>query len=88
MHYAVCFRGIFETGCLLHFERVHISSEQHSVSGRTSFENGDDGRKLFPCCDLEIEIAQRLDDRALRARECEAYLRMPVDLAPEPDDLR
>jgi hypothetical protein len=43
---------------------------------------------LLPRGDLEIEIAKRVNDRALRVRECEAYLRTPVDLPSEPDDVR
>jgi hypothetical protein len=35
-----------------------------------------------------IEIIKRINDRALRVRECEAYLGMAVNLPSEPNDLR
>ena len=81
MHRSVYFGSVIKAGCFLDFKRVHIGSEQHSPSGRTSIENGDDGGKLLSERDLEIEISEGFDDRALRVRKCQAHLRVAMNPA-------
>lgn len=74
-------RGVVQTGLLGERQRVHICPEQHRRACRRTVENRDHRRQGAASYDPKLQALQRGDHLALRPRQVEPHLRMPVETA-------
>jgi hypothetical protein len=88
VHGAIDLAGEVEPGLLGHGQRVHVGPQQDRGAGLAPGQQGGDARGRLVQRDVQPEVIELLEDPLAGDRQVVADLRMPVQVAPEPDCFR